>query len=117
MGFPLQSMHVDGSQDATRPVRRAFGRVVQSVRSGRRPKRSGPVVRPNVDRATNRRMGSAMQAQVKPLSRTETSARRTKALSLERRAAVRGAVAPHSCIEGEVEDRQTKKRRLSTVFA
>src|SRR3954447_13258230 len=46
MGFPLQSMHVDGPQDATRPVRRAFGRVVQSVRSGRRPKRSGPVVRP-----------------------------------------------------------------------
>jgi hypothetical protein len=38
-----------------------------------------------------------MQAQVKPLSRTETPARRTKPFPW--RGPLRGAVAPHNCIE------------------
>jgi hypothetical protein len=46
---------------------------------------------------------------LKPLSRTETSAKRTKALSLERAAS--GAVAPHSCIEPGHEKWTIDRRR------
>ena len=91
-------MHVDGPQDATRPVRRAFGRVVQSVRSGMR---RSEAAQSSGQMSIARQIGG-WEARCKrrrsPSPEPGPLRNAQRPLSLERSAASGRAAAPHSCI-------------------